>query len=85
MIHEVFKVRRHRLRESNQPAVSDLRRVLHERRVQDGPLPYRQDRIPPSYIDLCLDEADLPSYDQAQAMTLKIEDVEDIDDFECVR
>ena len=38
----------------------------HGRRtIQDGPLPYQSDIYPPNYVDLCLDDLDLPNYDQA--------------------
>ena len=38
----------------------------HGRRtIQDGPLPYQSDIFPPNYVDLCLDDLDLPNYDQA--------------------
>ena len=33
--------------------------------MQDGPLPYRQDLTPPNYVEVCLSEMDLPSYEEA--------------------
>jgi hypothetical protein len=33
--------------------------------ISDGPLPYRTDTQPPNYVDLILNDEDLPSYDEA--------------------
>jgi len=82
MLYELFKLRKNRTGNTQQVESSNVARQMqihrHGRRtIQDGPLPYQSDIYPPNYVDLCLDDLDLPNYDQAttseeQALNLNL-------------
>lgn len=74
LIYEMVKIRRnHRLDGATRAQATGTapQGQFSNRTLQDGPLPYVQDLNPPKYVDLFLNEEDLPSYDEA---TLQIND-----------
>lgn len=67
-IAQLVKCRRKRRTDtgSSQPEQPQPGTNAHGRtRITDGPLPYKTDSIPPNYVDLYLDDGDLPTYTQA--------------------